>query len=41
LEDLGLGGKRKKDWTNLAHDRNVWQAVVNTAMNLQENLLTS
>jgi hypothetical protein len=30
-----LGGRGGKDWINLAQDRDRWQALVNTVMNLR------
>ena len=33
--DLQEVGWRGKDWIDLAQDRNRWQALVNTVMNLQ------
>jgi hypothetical protein len=32
LQELGCGGM---DWIGLAQDRNSWQALVNTVMNLR------
>jgi hypothetical protein len=32
LREIGESGM---DWTNLAHDRNQWRALVNTAVNLR------
>jgi hypothetical protein len=33
--DLGENGWRSVDWIQLAQDRDRWQALVNTVMNLQ------
>jgi hypothetical protein len=32
LREIGLGGM---DWIDLAQDRNQWEALVNTVMNLR------
>jgi hypothetical protein len=32
LEEIGRDGR---DWIELAHDRDQWRALVNTAMNLR------
>jgi len=32
LQEVGWGGM---DWIDLAHDRDTWQAYVNTVMNIQ------
>jgi hypothetical protein len=32
LKEIGLGGM---DWNNLAQDKNLWRALVNTVMKLQ------
>ena len=33
LREFGCGGRM--DWINLAQDRNIWLALVNTVMNLR------
>jgi hypothetical protein len=33
--DLGVVGCVDVDWIGLAHDRNRWRALVNSALNLQ------
>jgi hypothetical protein len=33
--DLGEMGKGGVDWMHMAHDRDQWQAAVNTVMNLR------